>query len=81
MRSAFTRRLDADRRERAAESVRDVGSGIDERAVEIDGEQLDPGLRQHTLTAISAGAANKSSSSLSSLSMVNDAPAISSDVQ
>ena len=70
-------RRKADRLERAAQAVRDVRCGVDERAVEIDGEQARLRLRQNTRTAISAGAARRSSISLSSLSNVSEAPAIS----
>ena len=72
---------DADGLERAPKAVRDIRSRVDERAVEVDGEQLDLAEAQNTRTAISAGAASKSSISLSSFSSVSDAPAISSEVQ
>lgn len=69
----------ADRAERNAQAMREIGRRIDERAVEI--ERDEPDALQNTRVAISAGAASSSSSSLSSLSSVSEQPAISSEVQ
>ncbi len=80
-RTRFAGRVEADGLERHANAVRDIGSRVDERAVEVEREQLGSSRAQNTRTAISAGAASKSSISLSSFSSVSDAPAISSDVQ
>src|SRR5690606_387945 len=84
-RVALGRRLEPEGLERFAEAVVQVGNGVDERAVEIEGQHLDAGLQgfthQNMRTATSAGAARRSSSSSSRRSSVSDAPAISSDVQ
>ena len=68
-----------DRVQRLAEAAGEIRRRIDERAVEV--ECYEAVAAQNTRVAISAGAASKASSSLSSLSSVNEAPAISSEVQ
>lgn len=70
---------ESDRAERLAEAVCEIRRRVDERAVEI--ERDEPDAAQNTRTAISAGAASSSSSSLSRRSIVSEAPAISSEVQ
>src|SRR5690606_32490631 len=93
-RIGLARRGEAERLERPSKAVGEVRYGVDEGAVEIEGDDRRragcrrrgdraAGFRpdQKTRTAISAGAASSSSSSLSRRSSVSDAPAISSDVQ